>query len=369
MKIKPHICHLTSAHPQHDVRILIKECTSLAKHYNTHLVVVNGKEEVFNQVKIATVNFNFTSRLQRFTKVVDLVLKKAIAIDADVYHIHDPELLRIVPNLKKLNKKVVYDVHEDLPRQILSKPWINKVLRKGVANIIEAYENRIAKKCDGIVTATPFIRERFLKINSNTIDVNNFPIIKELLLDVAYESKTENNICYVGGITKIRGINEIVESISDIDVQLTLAGDFLEKGLKETVSKKNGWEKVQELGFVDRKKVKEVYTASKLGLVTLYPVINYIDALPVKMFEYMAAGLPVIASDFPLWKEIVVDNNCGICVNPLSPLEIKNAIEYLLKNPIEAKLMGENGKKMVQEKYNWSIEEEKLTKFYSKLIE
>ena len=104
MKIKPHICHLTSAHPQHDVRILIKECTSLAKHYNTHLVVVNGKEEVFNQVKIATVNFNFTSRLQRFTKVVDLVLKKAIAIDADVYHIHDPELLRIVPNLKKLNK-------------------------------------------------------------------------------------------------------------------------------------------------------------------------------------------------------------------------------------------------------------------------
>jgi len=363
------ICHLTSAHPQHDVRILIKECSSLAKYYNTCLVVVNGKDEVFNQVQISTVNFKFTSRIQRFTKVVNLVLKKAIEIDAEVYHIHDPELLRIVPHLKKHKKKVIYDVHEDLPRQILSKPWINIVLRKSIANVIEWYENKIASQCDGVITATPFIRDRFLLINKNTVDINNYPILDELLLDVDYESKEGNSICYVGGITKIRGIQEIVKSIETLDVALILAGDFLESGLKESVSKCSGWEKVREIGFVNREGVKEVYAKSKLGIVTLHPVINYIDALPVKMFEYMAAGLPVVASNFPLWKSIVEDNDCGICVDPLDPLEIKKCIDFLLQNPKKSKLMGEKGRSIVKEKFNWTIEEGKLINFYSNLIE
>jgi glycosyltransferase involved in cell wall biosynthesis len=363
------ICHLTSAHPQRDVRILIKECSSLAKYYNTFLVVVNGEDEDFNDVKIRTVNVDFTSRIQRFIKVVNIVLDKAIEIDADVYHIHDPELLRIVPHLKKLNKKVIYDAHEDLPRQILSKPWINIFLRRIIANSIEWYENRISNKCDGIITATPFIRDRFLTINKNTVDINNFPILEELLLDINYGSKTENKICYVGGITKIRGIEEITESIRDLDVTLVLAGDFLENGLREQVSQNEGWNKVSELGFVNREEVKKVYKEAKLGLVTLYPVINYIDALPVKMFEYMAAGLPVIASNFPLWKSIVEGNNCGVCVDPLNSKEISEAITMILSNPENAKEMGENGKRIVKEKYNWALEEKKLTEFYNGLIE
>jgi glycosyltransferase involved in cell wall biosynthesis len=301
--------------------------------------------------------------------VVSHVLQKAIEIDADIYHIHDPELLRVVSKLKKLNKKVIYDVHEDLPRQILSKPWINIILRKIVSNLIEKYENKTAKKCDGIVTATPFIRTRFLKINPNTLDINNFPILDELLLDIDYKSKSEENICYVGGITRIRGIKEIVTSIANLDVKLILAGDFLENGLKNEISTLKGWGKVKELGFVNRAEVKRVYTKSKLGLVTLHPVVNYLDALPVKMFEYMAAGLPVIASNFPLWKDIIEKNNCGICVNPLNPEEIENAIKHLLNNPEEAKIMGENGRTLVKEKYNWTIEENKLLNFYSKLVE
>lgn len=369
MNNKDHICHLTSAHPQHDVRILIKECSSLAKHYNTSLIVVNGKDEIFNNVNIININYDYSSRIQRFTKVVNLVLAKAIIVDADIYHIHDPELLRIVPKLKRLNKKIIYDVHEDLPRQILSKPWINITIRKVIANFVEWYENKISKKCDGIIAATPFIRDRFLKLNNNTIDINNFPIIEELLLDMEYSKKADNNICYVGGITKIRGIKEIVKSIESLDVKLLLAGDFLENTLKEETALLDGWSKVEELGFVDRKQVKEIYEKSKLGLVTLHPVINYIDSLPVKMFEYMAAGIPVVASNFPLWKGLVEKNQCGICADPLDPKEIGEAIKYLLENPMKAKIMGENGQKIVQEKYNWSNEEKKMLNFYSKIIE
>lgn len=360
------ICHLTSAHPQHDVRILLKECSSLAKHYHTTLIVVNGKNEVFNNVNIESVSCNFNSRLERFTKVVNLVLKKAIEIDADVYHIHDPELLRIVSKLKKLNKKVIYDVHEDLPRQILSKPWINILLRKLVSSLIEKYENWVAKKCDGIITATPFIKERFLKINPNTININNFPTLNELLLDIDYTSKTENNICYIGGISYIRGIEQMIKSLNDIeDVKLFLAGEFSSKELREKVTKIEGWKKVKEFGLVNREESIQIKKKSFIGLVLFLPEPNHINAQPNKMFEYMASGIAVIASNFPLWKNIIEKNNCGLCVNPLNPAEITNAIKHLLNNPEEAKIMGENGKRLVQEKYNWGNEEVKLLNLYN----
>jgi glycosyltransferase involved in cell wall biosynthesis len=107
--------------------------------------------------------------------------------------------------------------------------------------------------------------------------------------------------------------------------------------------------------------------SSKAGIVTLHPTINYIDALPVKMFEYMASSIPIISSDIKLWKEIVEGNNCGICVNPLEPKEIASAMKYLIENPKEAEQMGINGRNAVLAKYNWEIEEEKLYKVYEGL--
>lgn len=368
MNKPPKICHLTSAHPHGDVRIFFKECSSLAKHFSTTLIEINGKSEKLNNVNVISITCNYNSRKQRFTKAVNLVYKKALEVDADIYHLHDPELLRIALKLKKRGKKVIYDAHEDLPRQILSKHWIPKYLRKLTAFIIENYENKKVKQLDAVVTATPHIKTRFLKINPNTIDINNYPILDELLIETPHH-KAQNTICYIGGITKTRGIKEMISSIENSNIKLLLAGNFLEEGLKEQVSKLKGWKNVSELGFLSRKEVKTVYNKSNLGLVLLHPTANYIDALPVKMFEYMAAGLPVIASNFPLWKSIIETNNCGICVNPLKPSEIKKAIDYLLKNPKIASEMGGNGKNMVTKQYNWDAEKEKLITLYNNLIE
>lgn len=363
------ICHLTSAHPDGDVRIFHKQCVSLAEAgYETYLIVPNSKTRKEKGVNIISFESNYKSRKERMTKTVKQVLEHAIQVDADIYHFHDPELLKIVKSLQKLGKKVIYDVHEDLPRQILSKVWIVKPLRKVIAFFTEKYENKIAKKCNAVITATPFIMDRFLKVNPNTIDINNFPILGELLINFDYKEKQADNICYVGGITATRGIKELVSCLNQTNTKLFLAGKFLEENLRNDVIKMNGWEKVDELGFLNREEVKELYKKSKLGIVTLHPIINYIDSLPVKMFEYMAAGLPVISSNFPLWKSIVEINNCGICVDPMNPNAIAKAINYIIENPIEAEQMGENGKKLVLEKYNWDIEKNKLINFYSKLI-
>jgi len=372
MSSKLHICHLTSVHPQEDVRIFEKECTSLSKKYVVTFIVVNGTSTIKNNVNIIGLPVAYSGRLSRFTKAVNELYKKAIELNADVYHFHDPEILRVAKKLQKAGKKVIYDVHEDLPRQILAKPYLKSFIKKPLSRLIERYENKIAAQLDGIITATPFIKDRFLKLNKNTIDINNFPILEELLLDIDYTSKTGNEICYVGGITKIRGIAELIKAIGSVnqeDFKLNLAGHFQESDLKEELKKEKAWNQVTEHGFLNRAQVKDIYKDSKIGIVTLHPVVNYLDSLPVKMFEYMAAGLPVIASDFPLWKTIIEENNCGLCIDPLNPNEIANAINRLLNNPKEAQEMGENGKKLVLEKYNWKIEEAKLLTFYNALLD
>ena len=122
------------------------------------------------------------------------------------------------------------------------------------------------------------------------------------------------------------------------------------------------------LGFLDRVRLREVLSRSVAGLVTLHPVINYIDALPVKMFEYMSAGIPVIASDFPLWREIITLNDCGLLVDPLNPVAIAEAIDYFINHPEDAERMGMNGRRAVEKLYNWTHEGQKLLAFYDSLL-
>lgn len=367
------ITHLTSAHPRYDTRIFLKECSSLAKisNYQVSLVVADGLgDETKNSVNIFDVGAKTGGRISRMTKTVKKVFEKAKELNSDIYHLHDPELLPIGLKLKKLGKKVIFDAHEDLPKQLLGKPYLNKFLLKNLSIVVAIYEKYTCRKFDAIITATPFICEKFLNINENTIDINNFPILGELANSIPWIDK-KDEVCYVGGISEIRGIKELIKSfeyIEDTNITLNLVGEFNTKSIEEEVKSYYSWRAIDELGLLGREAVAEIMGHSKAGLVTFYPLPNHVDAQPNKMFEYMSAGLPLITSNFPFWREIVEGNKCGICINPLEPKEISDAIKYIINNPKEAEQMGKNGKKAVEEKYNWNVEEEKLYAIYEGLL-
>ncbi|KAB7889902.1 glycosyltransferase [Poseidonibacter ostreae] len=365
------IAHLTSAHTRYDIRIFIKMCVSLAKdkRFDVNLISADGLgKDVKENVTIHDAGAKSGSRISRMTKTVDNVYKKALEIDCDVYHLHDPELIPVGLKLKKLGKKVIFDAHEDLPKQLKSKPYLNKTLRFILSNLFSLYEKYSCRKFDYIVTATPNIRDKFLNINKNSIDINNFPILGEL--SISNESYTKKNeVCYVGGISEIRGIKEVINALEYLDgIKLNLVGKFNNKTLEEEVKTYPGWKKVNHLGFLERDEVADVMGRSKAGIVTFHPLPNHVDAQPNKMFEYMSAKLPIITSNFPLWREIVDGNSCGTCVDPLDSKQIAQAIKEIVDNELKADELAKNGEKAVLSKYNWDIEEQKLYKIYEDII-
>lgn len=361
------ICHITTAHPAKDMRIFRKECVSLANHgFETHLIVANQKSEYNQGVQIHNIISPTSNRIQRMWKTTQIAFKKAVEIDADLYHFHDPELLPIGKKLKDLGKKVIYDAHEDLPRQILSKYYIPKLLRPFISILFEKYENYIVGKLDAILTATPFIRDRFLKINQNTVDINNFPDLENFIIP---ESKDkEHDVIYLGLMSKIRGIEEIVKMLEYTNASLSLIGSFQSKKEELFVKDMPTWNDVNFLGRKNRKDVADILSKSKIGIVTFLPVPNHVNAQPNKIFEYMAAGIPVVTSNFPLWKEIVEKYNTGVCVDPHDPKAIAEAVNYLLKNKAIADEMGKNGKRIIQEKFSWKPESKKLIQIYQKVL-
>ena len=324
-------------------------------------------DEIADGVRIVDVG-RAGGRLQRVLRTTGRVLRAALALDADVYQLHDPELIPAGLRLKRRGRRVVFDSHEDVPTQLLAKPYLGPLARRLVSGAFAAYEGRACRRFDGLIAATPFIRARLAGINPNTVAINNYPLLQEFAVNPAWERKAPE-VCYVGSISAIRGIRELVRACELLrsPARLSLVGSFAEPALEREVSAQAGWERIDAHGHLDRAGVQRAMGRAMAGLVTLHPVANYLDALPVKMFEYMAAGLPVIASRFPLWQDIVEGNACGVCVDPRDPAAIAAAIDDFCRHPQKARQMGENGRRAVHARYHWRGEADKLLAFYAAL--
>ncbi|MFV0924865.1 glycosyltransferase family 4 protein [Pseudomonas palmensis] len=364
------VAHVTSVHTRYDIRIFRKQCRTLAAHgHDVSLVVADGRgDEVSDGVKIVDAGAS-RGRLNRMFRTTRNVFNKALDLQADIYHLHDPELIPVGLKLKKYGKVVIFDSHEDVPKQLMSKPYLHPLVRRLISFAFARYERFACPRLDAILTATPFIRDKFLAFHPRVLDINNFPMVGELDAMVPWNEK-HDEVCYVGGITSIRGIREVVKSLQFLKTpaRLNLVGQFSEPSVEAEVKKLEGWGRVIACGQLGRAQVRDVLGRSLAGLVTFHPLPNHVDAQPNKMFEYMSSGIPVIASNFPLWREIIEGSQCGICVDPMNSHAIAEAIDFLVNNPAQAEAMGRNGQRAVNEHYNWDQEGRKLIDFYSSLI-
>lgn len=303
------VIHLTSVHPPFDTRIFYKECRTLVQTgYDVVLAVPHDRNEVVDGVRIRAVP-KPKNRLERMTKTVWQVYKAALSENADIYHFHDPELIPVGIVLKLKGIKVIYDVHEDVPKQILTKYWIPSFLRHIASVGALLFEKIGSKFFDGIVAPTPTIARKFP--SDITVAVQNFPMLNELVTANAMPySNRPNDIVYVGGITAIRGIRELVKAIGllpeTLGARLCLAGSFGPAELYNEVCAMPGWKRAKFLGWQTREQVAALLGKVRVGFVLFQPTPNHCDAQPNELFEYMSVGIPVIASDFSLWRKILL---------------------------------------------------------------
>ena len=358
------VAHLTTAHPRDDVRIFHKECTSLAAAgFQTHLLVADGKGDAErNGVRMHDIGMS-RGRLQRMLLQPWRMWRAARRLPARLFHFHDPELIPVALLLRWGGRHVIYDAHEDVPRAVLSKYWIRPWLRRTVARLFEALEDFAARRFSAVVAATPHIARRFARLNRRTVDINNYPLPSELA-DGVQAATTGRSVCYIGGIGLIRGALEMVSALEHVDATLLLAGAFENAGTEARLRALPGWRKVNYRGSVSRAEVRRIMAASRAGLIFFHPEPNHVDAQPNKMFEYMSAGLPVLASDFPLWRTLLEDAGAGRCADPLDPHAIAACIAALLDDPVQAQAMGERGRRAVHSVYHWAHEEKKLVQLY-----
>lgn len=369
MPARTKVAHLTSVHAATDTRIVHKECETLAgAGYDVVLVAPGEACTLPYGVRFHPIA-KPRNRMERMTRTVWRVFCAARQERATVYHFHDPELLFVGITLRILGARVIFDVHEDIPSDILDKPWIALPLRKPLANAAAFVLRRFERSFDAIVAATPKIAERFSR--GNTIVVANFPNAEELARRPRPFAERPYTIAYIGSITTLRSIEEVVEAFASAgmgpDIRLALAGDFETPHLYRRLRRAAGWSRVDYFGHVARDRVGELMNAARAGILSFRPAPSIQDALPTKLFEYMAAGLPVIVSSTLRASAIVRQHRCGLVVNPLDPDEIAQAITLVVEQPHLAQEMGQRGQALVRERFQWTTEARKLLDLYAQV--
>jgi glycosyltransferase involved in cell wall biosynthesis len=361
--------HLGYSHSPQDTRIFYKECISLAREgyevtYITSTREIGKFNTQLNGVKIITIETIKGSRFKRYLRYLKDLYDIALKQDAEVYHIHEPLLMYVGLKLKKKNKKIIFDSHESFKGYWDDLFFIPKIIRKLLSRLIWKWLIKSIKKADGVISATPFIATQFEEYNIRSIIVNNYPILDNTKFITEDFEERHKIACYAGVVSKIRGVDNIIKAMEDVDGKLIIAGKISIED-RERFRKIDGWDKTEYIGFINRKDINKMYKRSLVGMVTFLQTPNHLHSQPNKLFEYMAAGIPVICSSFPLWQKIIRENECGVCVNETSPNEIAKAINYIFENKGRAKEMGINGRKAIITKYNWNIEKEKLIHYYN----
>ncbi|HZY80897.1 MAG TPA: glycosyltransferase family 4 protein [Cyclobacteriaceae bacterium] len=359
------------ANPGHrafDPRVFQKEARALANAgFDVTFLVPHEKDDERDGVKILSVP-RYPKGWKKLITSPWLLYRRALRLPKDsIFQLHDSELLWIGVLLKLRGRRIIYDAHEDTPLQISYQHWIPKLLRKPYAWFYYLLEKFCGRLFDSIIIAEPVIQQYFPK--SKTTLVRNFPILAQFTEPTHPYTSRSKNVIYVGLVSKVRGAIEMAEAAkianAPQNITMTFVGDFSPGELKDEVIKKYPVVCIQ---WTETSQLMKLFMDAMAGMIVPHPIERYKTNYPVKVFEYMAAGMPVIASKHGESARFVEEANAGILVEPMDPKEIADAIQWLLDHPEEAAAMGKRGRQLILEKYNWEKESQSLINLYHTLF-
>jgi len=368
-----HAVHLSTVHHPHDTRILYRECGSLVKNdYQVSLLVCSDESVDIGGINV--IRFPMPkSRRERMTSTAYKFIQKAIQLDADIYHFHDPELAPWMLLLRLRGKKVIFDVHENIMGSISDRSWIPKPLRPIVLTAMKICLPIIMNQFE-VVFAERSYPSAYPWVKNYTI-ICNFPNIEFFPKKTIENNFQKFSIVYVGSITESRGIVDILDALlilknRRIEVDFYLIGKAnlaKDQDIKGLIDERN-LSNVHVLGYIPQPEALEIVSRCHLGLAVLHPVKNYLLSYPTKIFEYMGCNLAFLTSDFPLYQEIIDKWQCGYTVQPESHVKLADAIEFCYANISILLEIGARGRKAVESEYNWSHEERNLLGLYEQIL-
>lgn len=371
----PRITHLTSVHHPFDTRIFYKEIKSLAAAgYDVSLVAPHHQDETVDTIPVRAVPPT-SGKLQRILVTGWRVMRAAVQENADVYHIHDPELLVWSQVLRWRGRTVIYDVHENIAESIRHKTWIHPLLRPLLAGLYRLLERILTRNMPLILAETSYAPDYRWHRGPQTV-ILNMPLANQLLA-MQQTPAPQPTVGYVGDVKPWRGSRVTLEALAllkqrGLSVAWECVGQMTEAHRQEMMQfiRQHDLQGVRLHGRLRPEQWHPLMARCHIGLAVLADHPNYVSSYPTKLFEYMALGLPVITSGFPLYREIVDGAGCGLTLNhPDDAHELAGAIDYLLQHPQEAAAMGQRGRQAVQERFRWDVEAQKLVDFYAQVLE
>jgi hypothetical protein len=356
---------LSSVHSADDIRIVEKEARSLSASGHQVTVVARPPEPRDpGDIEFKLIDVPTVSRWRRPWVNGTAAVALARSTRPDVVHFHDPELIPFALMLKRGGCKVIYDVHEDVPADIYSKTWIPSLLHPVVARSAEMVERTTARRFDAVIAATPTIADRFRQYGARVSVVRNSVRLDEFV-EPTVETKRRRQAVYIGHASFNRGLVEMVEACAAAQLPLVLAGSI---GASEANWVNKSSANVLCRGKLGRSEIANLLNESLIGLCLFQPEPNHLYAMPTKIFEYMAAGLPVVTSDLPRSKEIVEAARCGFSMSLRDPKGLIDKLLMLASSPGRAIKLGLAGRAAVSTDFNWEHDAAELKNLYCEIF-
>ncbi len=393
MKMPGIVCFLADKHGLYDDRIYWKMALSLIKvGYQVHYIFIGTstakgitKEgvyyESFKQKKYSSNRYiNYLVKYSRKHTNYDHMFEAAAALKADVYHFHDLNINKIGVRLKRLAHRpiVIYDVRDPYAQNIkdyIGSKSVLKPLIHWYAAYINTWEKRQAKHYDLIITNEDNLQGLFQKVTdpAKVIVIYNYTYFHTLRKELT----KEYDLIYCGGITEFRGAHQIIEAVKLLqaefkEIKLLFLGNFFTPEFKAQLAKK-----IDDLGLTNHVILKDsvpynevvnYYNRAKIGLGIFLPIPTHELILQIKIFEYMAMGLPMIGSNFGHINDYILKDQVGLVVDPTNPQEIAEATSVLLNDHERYHEFRNNGIRAATQKYHWGLMEDILITKYDQLL-